>query len=47
MVKYNCAICQKEFDNKMVSRKIRCPFCSSKVLFKKKKEGEVSSYKSI
>jgi DNA-directed RNA polymerase subunit RPC12/RpoP len=39
MVKYDCAECHKSVDEKLITRKIRCPFCSSKVLLKPSTEG--------
>jgi len=35
MVEYECVVCKKEIAKVLVERKIRCPFCSSKVLRKK------------
>lgn len=35
MVDYECAVCHKTVNGVLVERKIRCPFCSSKVLKKK------------
>lgn len=35
MVDYECAVCGKTVNGVLVERKIRCPFCSSKVLKKK------------
>ncbi len=34
MVEYKCFGCGKLIDREQVRRKIRCPYCSSKVLFK-------------
>ena len=35
MVDYVCSICSKNVSKVLVERKIRCPYCSSKVLEKK------------
>lgn len=35
MVDYECANCGKTVTGVLVERKIRCPYCSSKVLSKK------------
>jgi len=34
VVNYKCVICGKEVAGVLVERKIRCPYCSSKVLMK-------------
>jgi DNA-directed RNA polymerase subunit RPC12/RpoP len=34
MVDYVCGICSKTVSKVLVERKIRCPYCSSKVLIK-------------
>lgn len=36
MVDYECVICGKEVAGVLVERKIRCPYCSSKVLKKQR-----------
>ncbi|MEC8220868.1 MAG: DNA-directed RNA polymerase subunit P [Nanoarchaeota archaeon] len=35
MVSYICANCSKDVQKELVTRKIRCPYCGSKVLKKK------------
>ncbi len=35
MVDYVCGICGKTVSSVLVERKIRCPYCSAKVLEKK------------
>jgi len=35
MVDYQCSVCSKTVSGVLVERKIRCPFCSSKILEKK------------
>jgi DNA-directed RNA polymerase subunit RPC12/RpoP len=35
MVDYTCAICGKAINGVLVERRIRCPYCDSKVLEKK------------
>lgn len=34
MVEYKCANCLKVVQKELISRKIRCPYCGSKVLVK-------------
>jgi len=34
MVTYKCFECRKEVPSNLIERRIRCPFCGSKVLFK-------------
>ena len=34
MAKYKCFECGKEIGEEYTSRKIRCPYCGSKILFK-------------
>lgn len=34
MVDYSCVICGKSVSGVLIERKIRCPFCSSKILKK-------------
>ncbi len=36
MVDYECALCKKTVQGVLVERKIRCPYCSSKILKKKR-----------
>ncbi len=36
MVTYTCANCNREVQKELISRKIRCPFCDSKVLKKQR-----------
>jgi len=35
MADYYCVVCGKQVSGVLVERKIRCPFCSSKVLEKR------------
>lgn len=35
MVDYTCVVCGKSVSKLLVERKIRCPYCSSKILEKK------------
>jgi DNA-directed RNA polymerase subunit RPC12/RpoP len=37
MVEYYCVSCKKEINSVLIERKIRCPYCSSKVLEKKQR----------
>jgi len=34
MVTYRCFECNKEVKEDFIKKKIRCPFCGSKILFK-------------
>jgi len=34
MVMYKCFDCKKEVKDEYVKRKVRCPFCGSKILYK-------------
>jgi len=34
MVNYKCFGCGKEVKNKYTRKKIRCPYCGSKILYK-------------
>jgi len=35
---YVCFKCGKEVEYKDIKKKVRCPFCGSKILFKKRPE---------
>lgn len=34
MVQYKCLRCEKIIKNEYIKRKIRCPYCGSKILYK-------------
>lgn len=34
MVLYRCFDCRKEVKDDYIKRKVRCPFCGSKILYK-------------
>jgi len=34
MVKYTCFLCSKRIGEDMMGRRVRCPYCGSKVLYK-------------
>ncbi len=34
MVKYTCLFCSKKIGTEMMGRKIRCPYCGGKILYK-------------
>ena len=34
MVCYRCLTCQKEVESDQVKRRIRCPYCGAKILYK-------------
>jgi len=34
MVTYKCFNCGKEIESDMIRKRIRCPFCGGKILFK-------------
>jgi len=36
MVAYQCIECQKEINSDAVKKRVRCPYCGSKILFKPK-----------
>lgn len=34
MVEYKCFDCDKEIPENMMRKRVRCPYCGSKILFK-------------
>lgn len=34
MVKYTCFLCSKKISEDMMGKRVRCPYCGSKVLYK-------------
>jgi DNA-directed RNA polymerase subunit RPC12/RpoP len=34
MVKYKCFYCNKKISDEMMGKRVRCPYCGSKMLFK-------------
>lgn len=34
MVEYKCFYCNKKIDTEMMRKKVRCPYCGSKILYK-------------
>lgn len=34
MVKYTCFFCAKKIGENMMGRRVRCPYCGSKILYK-------------
>lgn len=34
MVSYKCIECQKEIKHENVKKRVRCPYCGSKILYK-------------
>ena len=34
MVEYKCFICSKSVPFQLVKKKVRCPYCGSKILYK-------------
>ncbi len=34
MIEYKCFSCNKKVDQDMLRKRIRCPFCGSKILYK-------------
>ncbi|MBS3142170.1 DNA-directed RNA polymerase subunit P [Candidatus Woesearchaeota archaeon] len=34
MVKYKCFYCNKKVSDDYVTKRVRCPYCGSKILFK-------------
>lgn len=36
MVKYKCFYCNKKISKESMGKRIRCPYCGSKILFKQR-----------
>ncbi len=34
MVKYMCFVCAKKISEEMMGKRVRCPYCGSKMLYK-------------
>ncbi len=34
MVKYKCFYCNKKISDEIMGKRVRCPYCGSKMLFK-------------
>jgi len=34
MVSYHCMDCQKEIKHELVKKRVRCPYCGSKIVYK-------------
>ena len=34
MVKYTCFTCSKKISEDMMGKRVRCPYCGSKIIFK-------------
>ena len=34
MVKYTCFLCGKKIGDELMGKRVRCPYCGSKVLYK-------------
>jgi len=34
MARYKCFVCDKEIDTSLIRKRVRCPYCGSKILFK-------------
>ena len=41
MVMYKCLECQKEVKWDQVKKRVRCPYCGSKILYKPKEKSSV------
>lgn len=41
MVKYTCFMCSKKISETMMGRRVRCPYCGSKVLYKSRSKTTV------
>lgn len=39
MAAYKCFFCNKEIKETYLRKKVRCPYCGSKILFKKRSIG--------
>ena len=36
MVDYKCFTCNKQIDSTLIRKRIRCPYCGAKILFKER-----------
>lgn len=34
MVKYTCFLCSKKISQDMMGKRVRCPYCGSKIVYK-------------
>ena len=41
MVSYMCLDCQKEIKHEIVKKRVRCPYCGSKILYKPRSTSSV------
>jgi len=41
MVAYKCLDCQKEIESELVKKRVRCPYCGSKILHKQRASAAV------
>ncbi len=39
MISYKCILCNKKVSQETVRKRIRCPYCGSKMLFKPRSTG--------
>ena len=39
MVKYTCFLCSKKISEDMMGKRVLCPYCGSKVLYKSRSVG--------
>jgi len=35
-MEYKCFMCNHEISDELVKRRVRCPYCGSKIIFKKR-----------
>ena len=41
MVKYTCFLCGKKINEELMGKKVRCPYCGSKILYKSRSTSTV------
>lgn len=45
MVKYTCFSCSKKISEDMMGKRVRCPYCGSKILYKSR--GTATKIKAV
>ena len=45
MVKYTCFTCSKKISEDMMGKRVRCPYCGSKILYKSR--GAATKIKAV
>lgn len=41
MVKYTCFTCNKKIAKEMMGKRVRCPYCGSKILYKSRSKNTI------